>query len=264
MCRNRCTMVAMTDMYIDMYQERLMTDERMNDERTVDGGPDAAEARQALSRRALLAGGAGVAGLVAGAGLVGRGGVAAAASSAVREKLGGPQDMFMQFNLPSKTLPVVGESQDSVYSKWIQVADFSLEVENPTTIGSSTGGAGAGKLKFDQFSVSKGVDNATPQLYQAMAMGIHFDLVRIAFRKAGAGIANKRALIFFDFGLVYVRDMDWSSSSESMGEKVTFVFGEMQIKYQIQKPDGSGGTPNIFGWDQTKNGPWTSPNVPTP
>ena len=33
----------------------------------------------------------------------------------------------------------------------IVVDDFSFGVENPTTIGSATGGAGAGKIKFNEF-----------------------------------------------------------------------------------------------------------------
>lgn len=30
-----------------------------------------------------------------------------------------------------------------------EIKDFSFGVENPTTIGSATGGAGAGKIKFE-------------------------------------------------------------------------------------------------------------------
>src|SRR5262249_40757702 len=32
---------------------------------------------------------------------------------------------------------------------------FTFGVENPTTIGSATGGAGAGKIKFNEFTISK-------------------------------------------------------------------------------------------------------------
>ena len=34
-----------------------------------------------------------------------------------------------------------------------EIKDFSFGVENPTTIGSATGGAGAGKIKFDEFQI---------------------------------------------------------------------------------------------------------------
>ena len=32
-----------------------------------------------------------------------------------------------------------------------EIKDFSFGIENPTTIGSATGGAGAGKIKFNEF-----------------------------------------------------------------------------------------------------------------
>ena len=34
-------------------------------------------------------------------------------------------------------------------------------IENPTTIGSATGGAGAGKIKFNEFTIKKLSDQAT-------------------------------------------------------------------------------------------------------
>lgn len=36
-----------------------------------------------------------------------------------------------------------------------EIKDFSFGVENPTTIGSATGGAGAGKIKFNEFTIKK-------------------------------------------------------------------------------------------------------------
>ncbi len=35
----------------------------------------------------------------------------------------------------------------------VEVNDFGFGVENPTTIGSATGGAGAGKIKFNEFTI---------------------------------------------------------------------------------------------------------------
>lgn len=40
-------------------------------------------------------------------------------------------------------------------SKAFEVKDFSFGVENPTQIGSATGGAGAGKIKFNKFTVKQ-------------------------------------------------------------------------------------------------------------
>jgi hypothetical protein len=42
-----------------------------------------------------------------------------------------------------------------------EIKDFSFGIENPTTIGSSTMGAGAGKSEFGEFTISKTVDSVT-------------------------------------------------------------------------------------------------------
>jgi hypothetical protein len=39
--------------------------------------------------------------------------------------------------------------------KNFEIENFSFGVENPTTVGSATGGAGSGKIRFNEFSVSK-------------------------------------------------------------------------------------------------------------
>ena len=46
-----------------------------------------------------------------------------------------------------------------------EIKDFSFGIENPTTIGSATGGAGAGKIKFNEFSITKTTDSASPNFF---------------------------------------------------------------------------------------------------
>jgi type VI secretion system secreted protein Hcp len=46
-----------------------------------------------------------------------------------------------------------------------EIKDFSFGIENPTTIGSATGGAGAGKIKFNEFSITKTTDTASPNFF---------------------------------------------------------------------------------------------------
>src|SRR6202166_3214562 len=51
----------------------------------------------------------------------------------------------------------------------------SFTVENPTTIGSSTSGAGAGKVEFGEFTVTKTVDTASPSFFKNAA-NLHTNL----------------------------------------------------------------------------------------
>src|SRR5438094_7169082 len=65
-----------------------------------------------------------------------------------------------------------------------EIKDFSFGVENPTTIGSATGGAGAGKIKFNEFTIKKTTDKASPLFFKSCVSGTHFKEVKLAVRKA--------------------------------------------------------------------------------
>jgi hypothetical protein len=42
------------------------------------------------------------------------------------------------------------------------------------TIGSATSGAGAGKIKFNEFTIKKTTDKASPNFYQNSVSGTHY------------------------------------------------------------------------------------------
>jgi len=56
-------------------------------------------------------------------------------------------DAFIWFHSEVPTSSVTVQQTSSAF----EIKDFSFGVENPTTIGSATGGAGAGKIKFNEF-----------------------------------------------------------------------------------------------------------------
>src|SRR2546423_9122241 len=74
-------------------------------------------------------------------------------------------DAFIWFDSEAPTAAITGTSQDAVFKGsqgWFEIKDFSFGVENPTTIGSATGGAGAGKIKFNEFTIKKTTDVSSP------------------------------------------------------------------------------------------------------
>src|SRR5579859_8147119 len=85
--------------------------------------------------------------------------------------------------------PVQGESIDQTYKDMISVSSFSLGVQNPTTIGSATGGAGSGKAQFQALKFTKNVDKASLGLFTALATGAHFKSVKLYVRAAGSAKA---------------------------------------------------------------------------
>src|SRR3954469_3270111 len=90
-------------------------------------------------------------------------------------------DSFLKITSPD----VAGESQDAKHKGEIELFSFSLGAHNPTTIGSATGGAGAGKVSFSNFSIMKKTDKTSPILFQACAGGTHYGKAVITLRKAG-------------------------------------------------------------------------------
>lgn len=69
-------------------------------------------------------------------------------------------DAFLKITTPD----VAGESSDSKHPGEIELYSFSLGAHNTTTIGSATGGAGAGKVSFSSFSIMKKTDKTSPIL----------------------------------------------------------------------------------------------------
>jgi Type VI secretion system effector, Hcp len=72
-------------------------------------------------------------------------------------------DAFIWFESPG-VVQVRGETKADAPA--FEIKDFSFGVENPTTIGSATGGAGAGKIKFNEFTIKKTSDSASPAFFQ--------------------------------------------------------------------------------------------------
>jgi type VI secretion system secreted protein Hcp len=152
-------------------------------------------------------------------------------------------------------LNVSGETQDKDFTNALEIKEFSFGVENPTTIGSMSAGAGAGKAKFNEFNVKKAVDIASPQLFLAAGLGCHFPTVNLVVRKAG-GV--KVPYLVYQFKMVFVTKVEWSGGAgeEAPDEDVTFVYGAMQISYQKQNSTGQPiGSPSQCAWSQVTNQP---------
>jgi type VI secretion system secreted protein Hcp len=138
-----------------------------------------------------------------------------------------------------------------------EIQDFSFGVENPTTIGSATGGAGAGKIKFNEFTIKKTVDAASPLFFKNTAAGAHYRKVVLTLRKAGGtGGSAGTPFLVYSFDTVFTTKIDWSGpGDEGPEESITFVYGKLGVKYITQTPTGPGLTVET-GWDQIQNINW--------
>jgi len=170
-------------------------------------------------------------------------------------------DAFIWFEpaLPHMMQPA-GETKDKTYSKIkpnaaFEIKDFSFGVENPTTIGSATGGAGAGKIKFNEFTIKKTSDRASPKFFKNCCAGAHYVNVYISMRKAGGDpLSAGKEFLQFKFGTVFTTKIDWSGpGDEGPEESLTFVYGTLGVQYTEQAGTGASADTTPAGWDQVQN-----------
>ncbi len=135
------------------------------------------------------------------------------------------------------------------------IKDFSFGVENPTTIGSATGGAGAGKINFNEFTIKKTVDSASPLIFKNAATGAHYKTVTLTMRKAGGDPQSSgQVFLKYTFGTVFTTKINWSGpGDEGPEEQVTFVYGALAVEYKTQKHDGTLGTSITNCFDTIRN-----------
>jgi type VI secretion system secreted protein Hcp len=167
----------------------------------------------------------------------------------------GSNNVFLVFEPdPTNRVPLP-KGESTVIKDAIEVSSFDLGIENPQTIGSAAAGAGAGKAKFHDFTIKKPVDAASPLLFEAVAMGAHYNTVSLVLRQSGVQGGGKPHLVF-TFKTVAVKSVDWSGQSggDRPEEQVVFEYGSLGIAYSKQLPDGSlVGSPITTGWDVVRN-----------
>src|ERR1700693_4254871 len=80
---------------------------------------------------------------------------------------------------------IPGESTDDKHKGEIQLSSFSMGETNSSTIGSATGGGGAGKVSFHDFNFTTKFSKASPKLMLFCANGKHIPSAVMTARKAG-------------------------------------------------------------------------------
>jgi type VI protein secretion system component Hcp len=139
----------------------------------------------------------------------------------------------------------------------VEIRSFSLEVENPTTIGSATGGAGTGKATLKPFVIEKSVDLLSESLYQMNTTGTQAAKMQVFLRKAGTATTGGKPYLVYGFGMVFVNKIEWSASEgdDQPIERVEFAYGSLSLAYYPQKPDGTfaATTPARITWNQMTN-----------
>lgn len=165
----------------------------------------------------------------------------------------GAVDAFLRLR-PAAGPEIKGESEDSKYRDWIEVLSYEFQADNPTTIGSSSGGAGAGKASFRPLKIVKRVDRASPLLFHHCCMGSHIDEVQLTIRKAGGTALD---YLIYRARTVFLTSFKHLGMVDAMNpipfEEITLVCGAIQVEYTPQTQAGGGSAPVIAAWSVIKN-----------
>ena len=162
-------------------------------------------------------------------------------------------------NLSDKAVKPQGETSDNWFKPLggLECLSVTFGVSQAETTGSAASGSGAGKAKFEEFTIEKYVDLASVPLYNACTAGAHYPTVMLANRKAGG---SQLLYLQYAFRMVFVTSINWSGGGgeEAPKETIKFKFGTMGIQYIRQKADGSGGVPITAAWSTALNKPTLS------
>jgi len=146
---------------------------------------------------------------------------------------------------------IPGESTDATYAGTVTVLAWSWGMSNS---GSTHGGSGAaaGKSSFQDLSVTKYVDKASPPLMLRCANGATIPQATLIVRTTGVKpiVALKITLTNV---LVTSVSTGGSAGEDRLTENITLNFAQVKFDYVPTNPDGSAGTTGTFSWDLVTN-----------
>jgi type VI secretion system secreted protein Hcp len=162
----------------------------------------------------------------------------------------------MAFDAFLKVDGIPGESTDDAHADQIEVLSFSSGVSQTSSASASSGGgASSERADFQDFSIVKALDKASPKLAVACADGTHISEVVLELCRAGGDKLKYMEYKLSDCIVSSVRPGGSAQGGETLPlEEVSFNYGKIEWIYTQQKrADGTGGGNVAAGWDLEKN-----------
>ena len=145
-----------------------------------------------------------------------------------------------------------GESQDARYPGCIDVLAWSWGATIP--IDQSSGGGGAGKVDFQDLSLTKAVDKSSVAFASHLPAGKHIPKVEIFVDNCTAECGNSAYYtVTLENVLVSSISLGGSAGDNRPTEQVSLNFSKIQWCYSTIDNKGQLGTPVCTGWDLQSN-----------
>jgi type VI secretion system secreted protein Hcp len=144
-----------------------------------------------------------------------------------------------------------GESVDSKHKGEIDVLAWSWGASNSGTTHSGLGG-GAGKVNVQDITVTKYVDQSSPNLWNSVSTGTHSTDAVLTVRKAG-GTPVEYIKITLTEVLVTSVSTGGSGGEDRLTENIALNFAKFKFEYTTQDATGAAGTVIPFAFDIAAN-----------
>jgi type VI secretion system secreted protein Hcp len=149
-----------------------------------------------------------------------------------------------------KLAGISGASQDPSHKGEIDVLAWSWGLsESQTQAGA---GAGAGKANFQDLSIQKLTDVASPALVAATAGGTHISDAILTVRKAGK-VPQDYLVLNMQNVMVTSMTMQESKTQDGPQETIMIKYGSIGIEYTPFKADGTKESQVSVTWDVVAN-----------
>ena len=152
---------------------------------------------------------------------------------------------------------IAGESVNAKFRDYIVLDSFSWGESNAghATIAAG-GGAGAGKVSFQDFHFTSKINKATPPLMLACASGKHIaNAILIGLRTGQSETKGDFQFLKYTLTDVLVSSVveGGSAGPEAPLDQVSLNFVKIEVEFKEQRPDGSLGATTSFAWNLRTN-----------
>jgi type VI secretion system secreted protein Hcp len=156
----------------------------------------------------------------------------------------------MAFDAYLKLDGIQGEATDANHTNEIQLLSFSFGGTQTSSIGSHSGGSGAGKVELANFSITKYVDKASTPLFKSLVTGGHIATGVFSGVKSGA---DGKPYLKLSFEELFVTSIHVSATSEIPTESVSFSYKTIKYEYSTQDAKGNQQATGSGKYDLAKN-----------
>ena len=158
-----------------------------------------------------------------------------------------PEAQAAQSDYYLKIDTIEGESMAQGHEKEMQLNSWSFGASNPTSVGS--GGMSAGKVNFQDLSVMKSIDKATPMLFLACASGNHIPKATLSVVRPSAS----KPTVYMTYTFTDIKVTSCKQSADPLMESISFSYAKIEMSYTQMSNDGAAGTPIVAGWNLKAN-----------